>query len=139
MIIVQSEAATIAVENLEDPPEIPRIEVGIAENDANDTEQEIRQDVDRGNRISIISDTDYNASAESNNSSRTSSIDVPHFQLSLLRQNGNHRSCNNGEQSEVGRLSSEMLAVDVQFVCVCVFHSPIFVCLYHSRILLFLL
>lgn len=106
MTIIQSEACSIVTET-----ETPEIEVRIEEVDSNNldtnnTELEVLHNHDREHRISVVSDTDYNASAESNNSSRRSSIDVPQFDCSLTL-NRNHRggtNCCDGGQSEVGRL-----------------------------------
>lgn len=103
MIIIQSETSSIAVETLE----IPQIEVQIeqihARDEDNNTERNL-QDEDTHHRISIISDTDYNASAESNNSSRRSSVDVPQFELCSHRNHRRTENCDGEDRSEVGRL-----------------------------------
>lgn len=110
MTIIQSEASSIAVESLEAPQVQVEIEEVVdndeVDNNIEEENQENRLEVDphSQHRISIISDTDYNASAESNSSSRRSSVDVPHFELCSHRD---HRRINNyggDEQSEVGRL-----------------------------------
>lgn len=115
MNIIQSESSSIAIEHIE-TPETPQVLLRIEEVDPdevdNNAEQEVRQDIGTANRISIISDTDYNASAESNNSSRRSSIDVPHFELCSRNLVREHRRADNREhdgQSEVGRLSTKLL------------------------------
>lgn len=105
MIIVQSETSDIAV----DHPETPQIDVQIEETDdgdvSNDTENPQEEHaLHAHHRISIISDTDYNASAESNNSSRRSSIDVPQFELCLHTDNHRRDTCAGDDHSEVGRL-----------------------------------
>lgn len=103
MIIIQSEISSIAVERLE----IPQIEVQIEQVDVLDADnnREVNlQDEDTHHRISIISDTDYNASAESNNSSRRSSVDVPQFELCSHRNHRRTDNCDGDDRSEVGRL-----------------------------------
>lgn len=100
MIIIQSETSNIATETLE----IPQIEVQIEGDNAdvvNDVENTEEDALHAHHRISIISDTDYNASAESNNSSRRSSMDVPHFELCTHRDHRRRDSC---DDSEVGKL-----------------------------------
>lgn len=60
-------------------------------------EQDISNENNLPNRNSLrseISDTDYNASAESNESSRRSSVDVPHYQLNPQNINRNHGNSN---------------------------------------------
>ncbi|XP_018573414.1 E3 ubiquitin-protein ligase Nedd-4 isoform X2 [Anoplophora glabripennis] len=67
-------------------------------------EQDITNDNNLPNRNSLrsdISDTDYNASAESNESSRRSSVDVPHYQLNPQNINRNR-----GGSSEVDFIDS---------------------------------
>lgn len=104
MTVIQSEIDSISVEDLETPEVQVRIEEVDTNDDSNNTEQEFRQVEDTGHRISVISDTEYNASAESNNSSRRSSVDVPHFELCAPNLNRDHHRTNNCEdgQSEVG-------------------------------------
>lgn len=103
MIIIQTETSNIAAET---PREIPQIEVQLEESDVvNDVENTQEEDVLHAyHRITVISDTDYNASAESNNSSRRSSIDVPHFELCSHRDYRRRDNCDGDEYSEVGRL-----------------------------------
>lgn len=108
MTILQSEISSIAVESLETPQIQVQIEEVLDGNDEvdNNTEEENHPDEDphSQHRISVISDTDYNASAESNNSSRRSSVDVPHFELCSHRDHRRTNSYGGDEQSEVGRL-----------------------------------
>lgn len=104
MIIIQSEISSIAVESLE----IPQIEVQIEQIDARDAdnnrEENVQDPGDAHHRISLISDTDYNASAESNTSSRRSSVDVPQFELCSHRNHRRTDNCDGDDRSEVGRL-----------------------------------
>lgn len=108
MIIIQSEACSITAESLETPQFEIRIEEIGSDDAVNNEEQEVVQiDVDTTHhRLSIISDTDYNASAESNNSSRRSSIDVPQFEFDSVSANRDRRRRNDCDdcRSEVGRL-----------------------------------
>lgn len=102
MIVVQSEACSIAVETLTTPHIEVQIEDIENEGIENNTVQEVTEPA-----LGLLSDTEYNGSAESNNSSRRSSVDVPHFELCSLNLNRNHRRANNYDDdrhSEVGRL-----------------------------------
>ncbi|KAJ8925495.1 hypothetical protein NQ315_009333 [Exocentrus adspersus] len=63
-------------------------------------EQDTNDETNVTNRNSLrseLSDTDYNASAESNESSRRSSVDVPHYQLNSINVNRNHEDRNEND------------------------------------------
>lgn len=77
---------------------------------------------ERNNELrSDLSDTEYNASAESNASSRRSSVDLPLYRLTLHNNNGETTRNDSEHESEVGMLVSA--AIVVCLLCVFFFFS----------------